>query len=93
MFFPQPDIGYTLQLLYPIGLGDGPRKTAEQMDMILDAANDDRRTLQLFGNAAEIGVEAITHGLIAQPWPAFLGRKDQMNVNSGEGLRHKRAGD
>src|SRR5438552_16692795 len=59
------------------------------MRVIFRTADDDRRTLQGFGNSAKICVERLAGDFVAQPWAAFLGGKDKVNINGRERLRHK----
>ena len=54
----QPEIRDAFQFLHPFRLRDGAPKSREQMDMIFHAADLDGRTIELFGNAAEIRVQA-----------------------------------
>jgi len=42
----------------------------------------------LFGDAAEIRVQRIPRGFVAQERPAIFGGENQMNVNGGKGLWH-----
>ena len=56
--------------------------------MILHAANQNGRTIELFGDAAEIRVERVARDFVAQERPAVFGGEDQMNVNGGKGLGH-----
>ena len=56
--------------------------------MIFHAADLDRRTIELFGNAAKIRVQRVARGLVAQERTTVFGGKDEMNVNGGKGLWH-----
>jgi hypothetical protein len=58
------------------------------MDMVFNPTNDDRRAIQLLGNATKIRMERLARRLVAQERPAFLGRENQMKVYRGKGLRH-----
>jgi hypothetical protein len=58
------------------------------MNMIFHAAYLDRRTIELFGNAAKIRMERIPRGLVAQQRATFFGGKDEMNVNGRKRLWH-----
>jgi len=71
MFF-EPAVGYPFQFLHPFGLGDGAGKTAEQMNMVFHSANDERRTVERLGHAAQVGVQGITHPFVTQEWTAIL---------------------
>ena len=52
--------------------------------------DEEGRAIELFGDAAEIRVERVARGFVAQERPAVFGGKDQMNVNGGKGLWHER---
>ena len=56
--------------------------------MIFHAADLDGCAIELFGNAAQIRVQRIPRGLVAQQRATVFGGKDQMNVNGGKGLWH-----
>jgi hypothetical protein len=86
--FLQPEVRDAFQFLHPFGLRDGASESCEQMDMVLHAADEDGRAIELFGDAAEIRVERVARGFVAQERPAVFGEEDQMNVNGGKGLRH-----
>ena len=52
------------------------------------SAIEDGRANELFGDAAEIRVERVVRGLVAQEQLAVFGGEDQMNASSGKGLWH-----
>src|ERR1022692_1636766 len=58
------------------------------MNMVFHAADLDRRTVELFGNATEIGVQRIPRSFVAQQRATVFGGKDEMNINGGKGLWH-----
>jgi hypothetical protein len=60
----------------------------EQMDVVFHAADEEGRAIELFGDAAEMRVERVARGLVAQERPAVLGGEDEMNVNGGKRLWH-----
>jgi hypothetical protein len=76
------------QFLHPSGLRDGAPEAREQMHMVLHAADEDGRTIELFGDAAEIRMERVARGFVAQQRTAVFGGENEMNVNGGKGLRH-----
>jgi len=84
----KPIIRDAFEFFDPIGLGGGASKSAEEMNMVVDPANFYRRTIELFGNSAEILMEAGTKDGIAKEWAALFGGEDQVDVNSGKGLWH-----
>jgi hypothetical protein len=45
---------------------------AEHVDVVLHPADDEGRTFQRFGNAAELRMKVIADGFVAQEWAAFL---------------------
>ena len=58
------------------------------MDVVFHAADEEGRAIELFGDAAEILVQRVARGFVAQEWPAVFGGEDEMNVNGGKGLWH-----
>ena len=79
-----PRLRDPFQFLYPFGLRDGESKTREQMDVVFDAADEDGRAIELFGDAAEIRVQCVARGFVVQERSAVFGGEDQMNVNGGK---------
>jgi hypothetical protein len=60
----------------------------EQMHMILDAANDKRLSVEAAEDATEIAVDLLTQRSSLKKWSALFRRKDQMQKNLCERLRH-----
>ena len=58
------------------------------MHMVFHAADEEGRAIELFGDAAEIRMERVARGFVAQERPAVFGGKDEMNINGGRGLWH-----
>ena len=58
------------------------------MDVVFHAADEEGRAIELFGNAAEIRMERVARGFVAQERTAVFGGEDQMNVNGGKRLWH-----
>jgi hypothetical protein len=56
------------------------------MDVVFHPTDEEGRTIELFGDAAEIRVEHVARGFFAQERTAVFGGEDQMNVNGGKGL-------
>ena len=54
--------------------------------MVFHAADEEGRAIELFGDAAEIRVECVARGFVAQERAAVFGGEDEMNVNGGKGL-------
>ena len=82
--FPQPEVRDALQFLHPFGLRDGASEAREQMDVVFHTADEDGRAIELFGYAAEIRVERVARGFVAEKRPAIFGGEDEMNVNGGK---------
>ncbi len=61
----------------------------EKAHVFFHADDEDGRAIELFGDAAEIGVERVARGFVAQERPAVFGAEDQMDVNGGKGLWHR----
>ena len=60
----------------------------KQMHMVFHAAHEEGRAIELFGDAAEIRVQSVARGFVAQERPSVFGGENQMNVNGGQGLWH-----
>lgn len=58
------------------------------MDVAFHAADEEWRAIELFGDAAEIRMERVARGCVAQERPAVFGGENQMNLNGGKGLWH-----
>ena len=87
--FLQPEIRDTFQFLHPFRLRDGAAKPREDMNVVFYATDLNWRAIQLFGNAAQIRMQRIARGFIAQQWATVFGGKDEMNVNGGKRLWHR----
>ena len=57
------------------------------MDVVFHAADEDGRAIQLFGNAANMGMQRVARGSVAQERSPVFGDA-QMNVNGRKGLGH-----
>src|SRR4051812_29842016 len=69
----EPDAGDALDLLCPIRLADRAPLTAQQMDVILDAADSQWCALQLLGRGAEIPVQRITNCEVTREGATLFG--------------------
>jgi len=49
----------------------------------MTTAHEERRTLQRFGNAAELRMKLFADGFVVQERAAFFGGEDEMDVNGG----------
>ena len=82
----QPEVRDAFQFLHPFGLGEGAPEARERMDMVFHAAAEEGRAIELFGDAAEIRMERVARGFVAQERSAVFGGEDEMYVNGGKGL-------
>ena len=80
----QPEVGDAFQLLYPFCLRDGAPESREQMHVVFDSPGEDRRAIELFGDAAEIRVQRVARGFVAQERPTIFGGEDEMDINGGK---------
>jgi hypothetical protein len=87
--FLEPRIRDAFQFLHPFRLRGRATKPRENVNMIFHAADLDGRTIELFGNAAQIRTQRIPRAFVAQQRAAVFGGKDEMNVNGGKGLWHR----
>ena len=79
--FLQPKVRDAFQFLHPFGLRDGTSEAREQVDVVFHAADEEGRAIELFGDAAEIRMERVARGFVAQERATVFGGEDQMNVN------------
>src|SRR5438046_1539344 len=86
--FLQPEVGDAFQLLYPFCLRDGAPESREQMHVVFHSPGEDGRTIELFRDTAEIRVERVARGFVAQKRTTVFGGEAEMNVNGGKGLWH-----
>src|ERR1039457_2937342 len=63
--FLQPEIGDAFQFLHPFGLRYGASQARKQMHMVFHAADEERRAIELFGDAAEIRVQRVAREFVA----------------------------
>lgn len=77
----KPGVGDAFHLLDPFGLGDRAGEARQQMDMVLDSADQKRRAVQGPGDGSELGVRGFANGLVPEERPSFFGGEHQMNVN------------
>ena len=52
------------------------------MDVVFHAADEEGRAIELFGDAAEIRVQRVARGFVAQKRPAVFGGEDGMNADA-----------
>jgi len=86
--FFQPKIGHAFQFFHPFGLRDRPAQPRQHVNVVLDATNNKGRTFKFSRNAPNVSMQRPQRGSVAQKGPPVLCRKHQVNVNSGERLRH-----
>ena len=63
-------------------------ETGEDMDMVGDAADEDRGAVQTGGFFSEEGVQPVAESEVAEEWAAVFGGEDEVDVGGGEGLGH-----
>ena len=83
-----PYVRDTFQFFNPFRLRDGATESRKQMNMIFCSAYEDGRAIELLRDSPEVGVQCIAALFVAQKRSAVFRRKDQMDVNGREGLRH-----
>jgi hypothetical protein len=86
--FMHPDRGNPLQFFHPVGNRVRPRKSRQKMNVILDSADTERRTLQGLGHPAKVLVQSLTERCVTQEWGAVFRGEDQMQVDSSQRLWH-----
>jgi hypothetical protein len=59
-FLLQPLVGDAFDFFHPLGLGNRAAKTRQDVNVIFDATDEDRRTIQPLGNLAQIRVQRRT---------------------------------
>lgn len=59
---------------------NGLAEPTQQMNMVLDATNDQRWGLLVLTYPRHVRMKAITNGRILQEWFTMLGRPNEMNV-------------
>ena len=52
------------------------------MDVVFHAADKEGRAIELFGDAAEIRMERVASGFVAQERPAIFGGEGEMNADA-----------
>jgi len=60
------------------------------MHVVFHSPGEDGRTIELFRDTAEVRVERVARGFVAQKLTTVFGGEDEMNVNGGKGLWHFR---
>ena len=64
------------------------REGRKNVNMVFHAADDERLAIVIRQDAAQITVQFLAKRFVAQKWTTVLGRKNGVNQNLGEGLRH-----
>lgn len=59
------------------------------MNMVFDSTDDYRLAIMVSQDAAEIIVQFVAKGFVAQKWPAVFGREHDVHEDFSEGLRHE----
>ena len=58
------------------------------MNVILDTPNNERLAIVFGEDAAEVAMQFVPQGFVAEKRTAIFGREDGVNQNFGEGLGH-----
>jgi hypothetical protein len=58
------------------------------MHVVLDAAHNDGLAVEVAEDAAQVAVQLLAQGSVAQGWSALFGGKDGVNDDLGQRLRH-----
>lgn len=85
-----PEGGAAFEFLDDFGRGGGAGERGEEMDVIFDAADDDRWTIEPGQDAAEVTVEFVAEGFVTEEGAAVFGGEDGVDEDFGEGLGHGR---
>ena len=88
IFLLEPEAGDSFQFLDPIGLGNGAPELGEDMDMIRDAADDDGRAIQFFGDISQERVGFGPERAVEQPGFTVFCGEDGVQIDGGERLGH-----
>ena len=77
----QPQRGTAFDLLDHGRRLASARQRAEQMHMVLHAADNDGLAFQIRQDAAEVTVQFVTQWVVAKEWPAVFGGEDRVHQN------------
>ena len=86
--FLHPFRGVLLRLFHQIGDRDGTGEIAQDVNMILDAIDEDRLAANVLEHARHIGVESGADSGVFQKRYAILRAENEMQDNAGERLWH-----
>lgn len=79
--------GFAFELLNQVGNRDRSAKTAEQMNVVSDAADAKDRATDVVADPAEIIVHLVADGRVLKEWPPLFGREYDVQIDLREGLR------
>jgi hypothetical protein len=85
----EPFGGAGFELLDQFGDGDFSRELAEDVDVVFDAVDGERGTVERFEDGDEIGVEFAAEGFVFEGGLAVFGTEDDVDQDVGEGLGHR----
>ena len=72
---------------HQLGDGDGAGEVAQDVDVILDAVDEDRFATDVLQDAGHVGVEACAEVCVFEKWHAVLRAEYNVDDDAGEGLR------
>src|SRR5262245_2236358 len=79
-----------LHIPHQIGDRRLPAETAKDVNMILDAANDEAGAIHVVERGREVSMHILLQFLAFQPREPILGREDDVQIDLGKRLRHWR---
>lgn len=85
---PHPQVGGALEFLHQFGLRNPAIQLEQNMNMIGHSTHQHRRAVQSVGDAAKHGVGFATNVLFREKGKPVLGRKDDVQMDARQGLRH-----
>src|SRR5262245_32204083 len=84
----QPLGRIALQFAHEVGDGEFAPEAAEDVNVVRDAADDERGRVEVAANPSEIGVRLGENGCGLEERLAVLGGEDEVEVDLSERLRH-----
>ena len=76
--------GVTLQVEQQVGDGDLATKATEDVDMVLDAIDGERRAVGVPANTVEVSVDFLASILVSKERRPIFCRKDDVQMHGGE---------
>jgi hypothetical protein len=82
-----PGGGGLFDFLEEVGLGDSPRQSDREMDMVGNAADTVRFAMTVAASGSQVAVHSRPDGQV-EPWTAIFSAEDDVDNDLAEGLRH-----